>query len=230
MAPRRREQIESGQDITFSKVFVPFYRSLVLGMRCNSIIEVGCGTGHLAKEFSQIAERVYALEPSVGMHSIAADVLRDSRVTLVHNSVEQYQATEQFDCAVSHLCAQAVTDLSAFLKGCTGLLNSNGQLIFSIPHPCFWNDYQRYFNSQGFDYTVEQFTVATLTISLDRESQMTEIPFNHRPLSRYVEVISQCGFAVDRFHEIFPTADVQSLYPKPWERPHFCVFQSNRRR
>jgi len=230
MAPQRREQIESGRDITFNNVFVPFYRNLVANLRCKSIVEVGCGTGHLANELAGMVERVYALEPSVGMHAVAAEVLRNSKVILLHNAVEQYQAEKPFDCAVSHLCAQSVSDLDGFLKGCTRLLTDEGHLVFSIPHPCFWNDYQPYFSSNPFAYTVEQFTTATLTISLDRDSKMAGIPFNHRPLSRYIEVIAECGFAVDRFHEIFPAADVQLLYPKPWERPHFCVFQTTRRR
>lgn len=228
MAPQRREQIDSGQDITFNKVFVPFYRSLMTNLRCNSIIEVGCGTGHLAKELSRMAQRVYALEPSPGMHVVATDVLRNSGVVLIHNSVEQYQPEERFDCVVSHLCAQSVSDLDRFLKGCAGLLNNNGHLVFSIPHPCFWNDYQEYFESNKFDYTREQFTNATLTISLDRDTKMPGIPFHHRPLSRYVGAIVAGGLRIERFDEIFPTDDVQRLYSTQWKRPHFCVFQNMR--
>ena len=226
MAPLRREQIDSGQDITFNKVFLPFYRGLIADLRCSSIIEVGCGTGHLAKELSRMVKQTYAVEPSPGMHTIAADVLRDSNVTLTHTSVEQYQPDERFDCVVSHLCAQAVSDLNGFFGSCAGLLKNDGRFIFSIPHPCFWNDYQPYFNGNDFDYTVEQFTKATLTISLDRGSKLPGIPFHHRPLSRYIDVIVASGLRIQRLYEIFPSKDIQLLYPDLWKRPHFCVFQS----
>jgi SAM-dependent methyltransferase len=228
MAPLRREQIESGKDVTFNKVFVPFYLELVAALRCNSIVEVGCGTGHLAKNLSKIVERMYALESSSGMHAVATDVLRDSGVVLIHSSVEGYHGQERFDCVISHLCAQAVSDLNKFLRSCVGLLENDGRLIFSIPHPCFWNDYQPYFESNEFDYTAEQFANATLTISLDRDSKMPGIPFHHRPLSRYIRAIVASDLQIRRFDEIFPTEDVQRLYPTRWKRPHFCVFQNTR--
>lgn len=228
MAPLRREQIESGRDITFNKVFVPFYVKLIAALRCNSIVEVGCGTGHLAKNLSTMVERTYAVESSPGMHAVATDVLRDSGVVLIHSSVERYDAQERFDCVISHLCAQAVSDLTNSLRGCVRLLKDDGRLIFSIPHPCFWNDYQPYFESNDFDYTAEQFANATLTISLDRDSKMRRIPFHHRPLSYYIDAIVASDLRIRKFDEIFPTADVQRLYPARWKRPHFCVFESTR--
>ena len=228
MAGQRREQIDSGRDITFTNVFLPFYRNLVTDLGCNSIIEVGCGTGHLAKELSRTVQRTYALEPSPGMHAVASEVLRDSGVELINRAVEGYATKERFDCVISHLCAQTVSDLNRFLQSCGGLLEPNGCFIFSIPRPCFWNDYQPYFEVDGFDYMKEQFTNATLTISLDRASKMPGIPFHHRPLSNYISAIAASDLEIRKFDEILPTDSVQRLYPKRWERPHFCVFQSTR--
>lgn len=228
MAPRRREQIESGQDLTFTKVFLPFYRESIRRIACTSLIEIGCGTGHLVKEFTQIGQQTYALEPSPGMHAVAANILRDSGVVLINRAVEQYETGLRFDCVISHLCAQAVSDLDRFLRSCAGLLEKHGRFIFSIPHPCFWNDYQPYFEEDEFDYSAEQFTNATLTISLDRESKMPGIPFYHRPLSRYIDAIVAAGLEIHRLTEIFPSQEVQKLYPIRWARPRYCVFEIGR--
>jgi len=160
------------------------------------------------------------------MHAVAADVLKGVKVALINSSVEHYETQKRFDCVVSHLCVQAVSDLDKFLNGCARLTKTKGRVIFSIPHPCFWNDYQSYFESSEFEYTTERFTNATLTISLDRDSEMPEIPFHHRPLSRYVDAIVKAGLRIHRFDEMFPSDQVQMLYPTRWTRPRYCVFEA----
>ena len=73
----RKVQIESNKDITFSKVFVPKYLEKLSNYSGKKIIEIGCGTGHLAKELiSSIEfENYIALEPSLGMYEKAKDML-----------------------------------------------------------------------------------------------------------------------------------------------------------
>src|SRR5205814_6098433 len=84
------------------KRFLPFYRESIRRIACTSLIEIGCGTGHLVKEFTQIGQQTYALEPSPGMHTVAANVLRDSGVVLINRAVEQYETGLQFACVISH--------------------------------------------------------------------------------------------------------------------------------
>ena len=230
IAARRRQQIEGGADLTFTKVFSPLYQGVVDRLRFTSLVEVGCGTGHLSRQLSRGVERAYALEPSAAMHGVATEVLHGSGVVLLPAKVEEFQPDEPFGCVISHLCAHTTADLDGFVRACRQLLTESGTFVFSIPHPCFWNDYQQYFRKDQFDYVSDRFTYATLTISLDRESQMPGVPFHHRPLSRYVSAISAAGLYLQQFEEVFPTPEIQALYPEPWKRPHYCVFYTSPQR
>jgi len=220
----RREQIESGRDVTFNRVFLPYYTSAVNNLGCRSLLEVGCGTGHLSKHLSQLIPVVHAIEPSPGMHEVSTAVLLETGVELVKCKLEDFNGDRKFDCVLSHLCGHVVAHLDSFLRDCSKWLADGGTFIFSLPHPCFWNDYQPYFDPKEFDYASECFTSATLTISKARDEKMTGLPFHHRPIGRYVESIVAARLVIRRFDEIFPPAGIQALYPAPWKRPHFCVF------
>jgi SAM-dependent methyltransferase len=207
-------------------VFVPYYSAVLADLRCQSLVEVGCGTGNLSKHMAGFIPIVYALEPSPGMYRIAAKVLDKSCVRLTKSKLENYDPGRKFSCVISHLCVHVVPHFEAFLGNCANLLARDGTLIFSIPHPCFWNEYQAYFDPKHFDYVTAKFTFATLTISKDRSERMTGLPFHHRPLSQYVDAIARLGLRICKFDEIYPSRKIQLLYPAPWKRPHFGVFQA----
>jgi SAM-dependent methyltransferase len=223
----RREQIESGNDITFNQIFVPYYLECVKTHKPKTLLEVGCGTGHLASRLAIEVPQVEALEPSPGMHKVAKVVLANSSVKLHFTTAEKFDGSQMFDMVISHLCGQAVADIETFLRACSKCLENDGLLVFSLPHPCFWNDYREYFPKTEYRYLNEQFAYAKITISKDARS-IENVPFHHRPLGRYVEALDKIRMALVRLDEIMPSKSVQALYGKedhcPF--PRFCVLHS----
>jgi ubiquinone/menaquinone biosynthesis C-methylase UbiE len=63
----RRRQIESGKDVTFTRIFLPYYRELVAKINPRRALEIGCGTGHLAKSLAEKVPELVAIDPSLGM-------------------------------------------------------------------------------------------------------------------------------------------------------------------
>jgi len=43
----------------------------------------------------------------------------------------------------------------------------------------------------------------------------------HRPLAQYVSVFAEEGFQLNALVEPMPAAEVQALYPAPWQFPRF---------
>lgn len=87
-ASLRRNQIESGKDLTFSRVFVPLFKELIGSLNPDSILEAGVGTGHLALELQGLSARYVGVDPSNGMIGEARDVLRDKKVELFNSTLE----------------------------------------------------------------------------------------------------------------------------------------------
>lgn len=229
-APIRRQQIESGSDLTFTRVFVPYFQGLVNGASPSSLLEIGCGTGHLVRSLAGLVPKAVAIEPSTGMHRVAAEVLRDTGVHLHHTRLEEFACAERFDLVISHLCVQVTKPLQGFLSAAYMLVTPKGSFVFTIPHPCFWNRYQEYIPKKDFAYMKTKEVKAKLTITKDRTRVIAEIPYIHRPISDYFAAIAQASLYVAAFEEILPPPEIQDLYGERWTEPRFVAFHCRAQR
>lgn len=228
VASTRYRQIESGLDITFLKIFVPFYSSIIAKLSPSSLLEVGSGTGHLLKIFSDQMVDCTGIEPSRAMHDFASKVLSGTSVKLENIRIQDFQSAMGFDLILSHLCFQVIADLDAVLRVINRVLNAQGAMVFSIPHPCFWNDYQKFIPDDEYRYMVETAVVARLTISNDRATTMS-VPYIHRSLGQYFDLLAKRGFWMDTFHEVYPSPDVMKHYGSDWNAPRYLTIVARKK-
>lgn len=218
----RKSQIESGKDITFEKVLKPFIIDRIKGSSYSSILEIGAGTGHLAKEVYQICRNITAIEPSEGMFAVAEKVLEKTNITLLNTKVEDLDECIKFQFAYSNLVLHTIENISSALQKIISLLTKNGIFLFSIPHPCFYNNYKNFF--KNFVYIDERFEEVSFNITRDKKNKIENVPYYHRPLSMYINSIIKSGLNLLEFCEVFPEAEIQKLYGKMWETPRYCFF------
>jgi len=222
----RKVQIESNKDITFSKVFVPKYLEKLSNYSGKKIIEIGCGTGHLAKELiSSIEfENYIALEPSLGMYEKAKDMLNDCKYLELNNfSIGNLKGEIKVDIILAHLVFHVVEDIETLLKDSFERLQPNAKLLISLPHPCFYNNYKNIFNEDEYSYNDEIKTNTLFKISQDNANDV-KVPYIHRPISYYINRFSKSGFKILELEEIFPEKSIQVLYPELWQTPRYCIF------
>ena len=108
-AELRQHQIETGLDLTFSKVFVPLYEELLSEYKPVRVLEIGAGTGHLAKTLHTHTSLYTALEPSRGMYSVSMNVLAEEPIDLKQQAVETLNAGTGYDMALAHLVLQTIS-------------------------------------------------------------------------------------------------------------------------
>lgn len=219
----RREQIESGLDLTFNEVFRPLFINYIKNFSPKNILEVGSGTGHLSKYLSDIGLIATAIEPSLGMYKEAQDVLSSTNVRLINCTASELKKNDMFDMAFSHLVAHVVDDLLVFFESIGKHLDRSGHFIFSIPHPCFYNNYKKFFGDE-YNYMVSMTKNVSFTITKDSKNVITGVPYHHRPLSEYFNKLVASEFAIDSFEEIYPSDKIQALYGARWESPRYCIF------
>lgn len=219
----RREQIESGIDLTFNEVFKPLIVSRINGLRPGRVLEVGAGTGHISIELFKLGYSVTAIEPSLGMYLVAQDVLSLTDVKLLNCTSFELENDTFYEVAFSHLVAHVVDDLSAFFRSIGQHIEKNGHFIFSIPHPCFYNDYKRFFGDE-YNYMVSMEKNVSFTITKDSKNTISGVPYHHRPLSEYFNKLVGSGFSIDGFDETYPDEHIQEKYGAKWETPRYCMF------
>jgi SAM-dependent methyltransferase len=222
----RRIQIETGKDITFNKVFIPMFNKYINFIKPDSALEVGSGTGHMSKELISTGIKITAIEPSIGMYKVAEKVLQETNVVLKNIEIDKLPVDYKYDLVFSHLVVQCVKSFEQFLKSISKHLKHGGCFLFTIPHPCFFNEYKKV-HDLNHNYMLPLGVEISFNISLDTENTISGVPYNHRPLSYYLNSIINAGFLIEEFIEVYPEYDIQKLYGTAWEKPRYCLFKCN---
>lgn len=223
----RQSQIESGLDITFNDVFMPIFVDFVKEVSPTDALEVGAGTGHLSRAVCGYVNNLTSLEPSVGMYEVAEEVLAGTPVRLVNGKVSDLPDHYKYDLVFSHLVAHCVDDLNNFLLTIAKHLKRGGQFLFSIPHPCFYNDYKK-FLGDDYRYALPMSKDVSFFITKDRHREISSVPYHHRPLSYYFNELISTGLLIRHFDEVYPSNEIQEKYGEAWLTPRYCTFLCER--
>lgn len=224
----RKDQVESGLDISFHEIFLPIFQKLVHAKQPSRVLDAGAGTGHLSKELSRIAKNILAIEPSPSMYTIAKSVLEATNVSIERKSSFDLKPSDNFDLIISHMCAHTVPNAERFISSLQSVLDDRGELVISIPHPCFYEGFKSYFGDE-YSYMKEQEAKIDLNISLDSNRKMSNIPYYHRPLQYYFKCFENAGLSVNSFLEPWPTSKTLKKYPIEWKSPKYCFFFTTHR-
>ena len=249
LAPVRRDQIQSGKDLSFTHVLVPCIKELAETADWSAVLDVGCGTGALAKE---VYNRIGKYLVGVDISSVSIDVARSQleayelirRVehppirgengtlngtapvaSLVNESIQTYGSDSgrhgSFTLALANMTLMDVLDLDGAIESVAKLLKPGGMFVFTITHPCFWPKYKEYESADWFEYMEEIVIEAPFEISLgERACPATHV---HRPLSTYLRTLRQSGFVIEAVEEPTPPSEVEGKYPGDWTFPHFLA-------
>lgn len=224
LAPHRHNQLEGGEDPTFTEVFLPRIFEIlgrINGLEGFDVLDVGCGTGHLTRILSEHVGSIVGIDPSSASISIAVETARtgpDLEFQCV--SIEDYakEHSGRFDLVIAHMTLHAVEDLDEVLQGMSGVLRQDGWALYSIPHPCFWSLIKAEIGEDDFQYHLESSHVNSFRFADDR---IITVPYYHRSLQTYSYDLRSNGFCLVQVDEPLPSPDTMKLYERPWIYPGF---------
>ena len=101
--------------------------------RTDDVLDLGCGTGHLAQEIRQLTDgRVVGIDPSPEMIALAREAAPDG-IEFVTGGVEDLGMTEQFDAVFCNSAFQWFTDQPRALANCLAALRRGGRMVMQAP-------------------------------------------------------------------------------------------------
>ena len=118
----------------------------------------------------------------------------------------------RFTTAVASMTLMDCLNLIPFVEATAGLMDRQGSFVATITHPWFWPFYWGYNSADWFDYHQEVVLEGPFRTSSEVTERITT--HVHRPLSSYIEAMSQAGLLVDRIDEPFPSQYVRDLFPE----------------
>lgn len=106
-------------------------------LRCESILELGCGTGKNTNLLSQIGKHVHALDFSAGMIEKAKSKLALPNVTFEIADITRTWPCEDesFDLIVCDLVLEHIENLSFIFSETSRVLKEHGRFFISELHP-----------------------------------------------------------------------------------------------
>lgn len=228
-AQLRHDQIISGNDITFDHVLVPTITSLIKNPNNKRIIDVGCGSGVLSSQLASLGSTVLGVDLSESMINIASSefIVPEHDISFQNFSIQDFSKQytgRPFDIAVANMSLITMPNYETALKSIKELLNSKGQLIISITHPCFWNDYRQYEAPDDFNYKQSHSQQGSFQISLNKSGLSSETTHFHRPLSAYCSALRKLGFQIRDILEPYPPENLILERGLNWDFPHILFF------
>lgn len=112
-------------------------RETLMGLRCKSVVEIGCGTGKNTLLLSQIAEKVYAIDFSAYMIEKAKEKVSSANVTFVTGDVTKQWtcSNDSADLITCNLVLEHIEDLSFIFSEAFRVLVKGGYLFICELHP-----------------------------------------------------------------------------------------------
>ncbi|MBD2677656.1 MULTISPECIES: class I SAM-dependent methyltransferase [Nostoc] len=154
-----------------------------MGLRCKSVVEIGCGTGKNTLLLSQIAQKVYAVDFSASMIEKAKEKVNSANVTFITADItnQWFCNNESADSIVCNLVLEHIEDLSFIFSEAYRVLVKGGYFFICELHP-----FRQYGGTQA---------------NFQRNQEVIQIPAFIHHLSDFFQAAKNHGFLLEDFNE-----------------------------
>lgn len=195
----RALDIESGTDITYGKVILPYVINTVnkIVSKDERILDIGCGCGFLTNKIYQSGfENIKGID--ISKESIYYCQKKYPYINFYNENLYNIEETNKYRCCISVMTMNNLPDIEGCFRVVHSLLQDGGVVIITIPHPCFWP--QRHLNDTCFIYGKE--ASYEVNFSTKGRKDYSPILYFHRPLEMYFDAISRFGFKLVQISEL----------------------------
>jgi SAM-dependent methyltransferase len=194
-----------GADVEYEEQILPLALRHLAG--APRVLDLGCGEGQIARLVrAEGAQRVVGVDPSVAQ--IAEARRRGGGVAYARASaVDLPLAAGSFDAVVTCLVLEHLADLDGALDEVARVLRRGGRFVMFVNHPLFQTPGSGWIDDQVLDPPEQYWRVGPYlpeSVSVEEVDAGVQLPFFHRPLSRYVNALADRGLHLDRMVEPSP--------------------------
>jgi ubiquinone/menaquinone biosynthesis C-methylase UbiE len=200
-----RETFTNGADLEYELQILPLAESHLEGAA--RVLDLGSGEGHLARRLVRCfpeREIVIGLEPSTGQ--LRSAVAQGGGPVYVRGVGERLPFRDgSFDAVVCCLVIEHSSDPDALLAEAVRVLTVGGRFLLLVNHPMFQGSGSGFVDDQIMG---EHYWRVGPYLREDVVSEEVDpgvwLPFAHRPLSRYVNPVTDLGCVLTRLEEPEP--------------------------
>lgn len=199
----------------------PATLSLLPDVTDTTILDAGCGAGHLTRELVDRGADVVGLDVSHEMLTYARDRVPDATFLQADLGSDLPFGADTFDGVASSLAFHYVRAWEQLFRTLRDVLTPGGWVVCSVQHP--HADFEEYDDARNYH---EREWVAAIWDSFDED---VAVPTYRRPLSAMIPPALDAGFQLDQLVEPTPTEEYRQADPDRYvyeaTRPNFLCLR-----
>jgi SAM-dependent methyltransferase len=196
-----------GADPEYEEQILPLAAGLLAG--CDRILDVGTGEGQVARLASlQGSSTVIGIDPTANQVAEAARRGGGPHYARAGADALPFPA-ESFDAVVACLVFEHIEAVDEAIDEVARVLRPGGRFAFFLNHPLLQTPGSGWIDDHIVDPPEQYWRIGPYLIedlSVEEVEKDVFIPFIHRPMSRYVNAMSEAGLVLRRMLEPAPPA------------------------
>ncbi|HEV2369940.1 MAG TPA: class I SAM-dependent methyltransferase [Acidimicrobiales bacterium] len=199
-----QEHFTAGADAEYTEQILPLAERYVAGAA--RVLDVGTGEGQVARLAAGVGSTVVGVDPSGAQLTVAR--ARGGGVAYVGGEAGALPfPARAFDAVVACLVFEHIDDAAAAIGEVARVLAPGGRFVFFLNHPLLQTPGSGWIDDRILE---EQYWRIGPYLTVDRTMEEVDkgivIPFVHRPLSHYVNAMTDAGLRLVRMEEPAPPA------------------------
>lgn len=212
----------------------PILLSMLPDLRGKEILDIGCGMGQHAKQYSDMgAAAVLGVDISEKMLEYAKAHNKAHNITYQQMAMEDiYLIDRRFDLVTSSLVFDYAEDFEVLLKNIYALMNENAQFVFSMSHPmatAYDGTYDRFTRSESGERLYANINNYLLEGRRKIKWVLNDYELYHRTFSSLINSIIKAGFTLEECRESRISDEMRMQHPDVFggtiHRPDFVFFR-----
>ncbi len=196
-----------GADPEYVEQILPLAAHHLLG--AGDVLDVGCGDGQVSRlAVRGGATRVVGVDPT--WNQLVAAQARDGGASYGRAGAAALPfRAGTFDAVVACLVFEHIRDVDAAIAEVGRVLRPGGRFLFFLNHPLLQTPSSGWIDDQVLDPPEQYWRIGPYLIedeTIEEVEKGVFIPFIHRPLSRYINAMADCGLVLERMEEPAPPA------------------------
>jgi len=207
-----QREFTDGADPEYEEQILPLIDLHLAGAR--RVLDVGCGEGQVARRVAALGAEVVGLDPTVAQLALAIE--RGGGVFYIRGVADALPCrTGAFDAVVMCLVIEHIEQFQVVLAEIARVLEPGGRFLLLLNHPLLQTTGSGWVDDHILEEQYWRIGPYLLEdLGTEEVSPGIELPFMHRPLSRYVHVMGEVGLLIDDMDEPAPPPGFLALAPE----------------
>jgi SAM-dependent methyltransferase len=194
-----QQEFTDGADPEYEEQILPLVEQHLIGAA--RVLDVGCGEGQLARRAVALGLEAVGIDPTEAQ--IIEARRRGGDVAYVRATAEQLPiADASFDAVVMCLVIEHLEPFEPAIREMARVLEPGGRCLLLLNHPLLQAPGSGWIDDQILG---EQYWRVGAYLrddsSIEEIAPGVNLPFMHRPLSRYVQVMGASGLLIEHMDE-----------------------------